>query len=1243
MMSIRRIFGLMLLFFFFEAVVAVVTTIAYPNVNVFLACVAMTGLALGVWAVFAVVTRVLMRPRAPQPAPATKNVTPVAPRASFAEDSFSQELGLLVTEANRRLSGSLPVNARGEIPSVASLPLYLVIGGEGSGKTSAISNCGLEPRLLAGEAAREGSVIPTRLCNLWFAEGAVLADLSGRTLTQEPENWERAVRLFSQSSQIPRWKRMLLGSSTQSNLKGLILVCDASQLARANDPQRTAAFARTLSDRLQVAASVLRREFPVYVLFTKCDGVQYFPEFFSHLSEPEGRHLLGATLPLLKLRNDTADIYAEREGKRLSEYFNRLYMSLAERRLVFLAREEEGKKKSSAYEFPRELKKMRGELVQFLIDVFRPNPLQYGPRLRGFYLSGQRWVTRNAAPADASVAGFSVMPRRAEATIMFGAKQQGLPARSAPPGAIAKWLFLTDLFHNVILKDKAGYVPPPGNAREQEYRTLAFACAGGLLLLLCMVWADSWRHNRDLLNDVQNRVQSARVHQADSGTYEESLADLDSLRAPLSTLLAYQRHGPPLSYRWGLYSGGDVTDSLAGLYFGRFRRLFLDPMLSSLTTRFQQLDPSQPVSDDVYSLLKAYRMMTSGECKPDAQFLGNSLVPIWTQAVSVSSSEVGALAEAQVQFYVSELLIRNPYSEPIPENASAITSARNYLLAFNGPDKILRALVEQVNHDRAGDSLGNYVSNYAEVLAGPGTIDAAYTHDGWNAMMDNIRDHKLASAGEPCVLGREPGASDVTFTRENEREVQDLYAKTYIQRWQSFITAHHVEPFRNASDGALKLRILADNNRSPLLGLVYMAAHNTDLSSPASTASEVLTATKQKLSQKISGLFGSSGAGKDAKTTLLAVSNGGDANDVIHAFEPLRIVTDPANREKWLNSNNQPYVQALDELGNSLATLPSTNDPKDPVSQQAMDRAKKALEGAIAAHHALGAMIPNTSSGIDVDVKALLLEPITYAGSLIKGVHAAPPPPDPNIPIRVHVNQSAQDLCASVETLRAKYPFNTSSTQEATVDDVGTVFAPGKGTLARFVQLPEFSKAYLQQGRAWVQNPAYQGTESPQFLSTLNNLSSFEDAVYGDGTGNPHFDYTLTLDGTGHVPAELDVDGHNLAYNPKKGPVVARLVWPPTTNGPAHLSIKAGQSINLGPYSGIWGLFHLLQTADKQEGGLYVFSTIQLANGNKNTLQDNKGHPVTVQIRVDSVAATAFGKGYFGKMRCENFAGWALR
>ena len=1250
MMSLSRIFGLMLLFFFFEAVVAVVATFAYPEVNVFVACIAMTALALAVWAVFVLMTRILTRPRVPQLATAPKPVTPIASRPAVGDDSFSQELGSLIAEANRRLAGSMPANARGELPSVATLPLYIVIGGEGAGKTSAILNSGLEPQLLAGEAAREGAIVPTRLCNLWFAQGAVFADISGRVLTQESENWERALRVFSQPTRIPRWRRILFGIAGATNFKGFMLVCDASPFVRANDAQRTAGFARTLSDRLRTAASVLRREFPVYVLFSKCDGVQYFPEFFSHLSEPEARRSLGATLPLLAVRNDTADIYADREGKRLTEYFNRLYMSLAEKRLIFLAREEEARKKSAAYEFPRELKKIRGDVVQFLLDVFRPNPLQPGPRLRGFYFSGQRWVARNLSTSgEGTMLGFTVIPKRADATVLFGSKP-ATPARPAiASGAIAKWMFLTDVFNNIILKDRAGDVAPRVNTRDQEYRTFALAGAGALLLLTCLLWANSWRNNRELLNRVQSSVDGVHVYRSDAGSYEASVADLDSMRSPLVTLLQYERNGAPLSYRWGLYSGNDVVDSLSGLYFDRFRSVFIAPILASVTSRFLQLESSAPVADDIYTALKAYRMITSAQCKPDAQFLGNSLIPIWADSVQLAPSGVGALASQQMQFYISELLIRNPYERSISENSAAVVHAQQYLREFNGPDKILRALVEQINHERVGDALNNYVVNYGDVLTGPSAVDAAYTRDGWNAMMANIREHKLATAGEPCVLGKELGSNEFSFGQQNEREVQELYTKNYIQRWESFVGAHHVEPFRNASDAGQKLKVLADNNRSPLLGLVYMAAHNTDLTTTTgeSTTQVIKDAAKQKFNQKIAGILGKSVAAKVSnEADALSPSAEVGPADVVHAFDALRVVTDPANREKWLNSNNQPYMQALDELGNAVSMMPARIDPKDQANQQAVDRANKALEAAIAAHHALGAMIPNTASGVDVDVKALLLEPITYAGRIIKGTPLLPPPPPPpdlTIPIRAGVNASAKNLCASVDGLRTKYPFNSGTSQEASLQELAAVFAPPNGSLLQFSQSSDVSKAYLRQGHAWAQNPSFPGTFSPSFLTSLNELSSFGDAVYADGTPNPHFDYTITLGGTGHAVVELDVDGHVLVYNPKKGPATARLVWPPVTNSPTRLTIKAGQALT-NQYSGLWSLFRLLDTADKQEGGLFVFSTIQISNGgNRNTLQDNKGNPVTVQIRVDSPAASAFSKGYFGKLRCENFAGWALR
>jgi len=1246
-MSLRRIFGLMLLFFFFEAVVAVVTTFAYPEVNVFLACVAVTGLAVGVWVVFALVTRVLTRPRAPQPAPKPVAAA-IPPRPSTNEDALSQELGLLVLEANRRLAGTLVANQKGEVPSVATLPLYLVIGGEGAGKTSAMVNSGLEPQLLAGEAEREGTVIPTRLCNLWFSEGAVFADISGRLLVQESQNWERVLRVLSQASRQPRWRQILFGRRSQLNLRGMVLICDASQLTRASDPQRWAAFARTLGDRLQVAGSVLGREFPVYVLFSKCDTVQYFPEFFAHLSEPEGRRLLGATLPLLKVRNDTADIYADREGKRLTEYFNRLYMSLAEKRLVFLAREEEAAKKSNAYEFPRELKKLRSDVVQFLLDVFRPNPLHPGPRLRGFYISGQRWLARNlVATSEGTMAGFTVVPKRSDATVFFGAKSAppSMPVRPAgPSGTIPKWMFLTDLFHGVILKDQAGNVAPRTNAREQEYRNFALAGAGALLLLLCMVWANSWRHNRELLNNVQTAVQGLRLHRAETGASGEALIDLETLREPLVPLLQYERHGAPLSYRWGLYSGNQVTPSVSALYFDRFRKLVMDPMVASLTGRFLQLQTSAPVTDDIYSLLKTYRMIASGGCKPNADFLGNTLLPIWSNAISDPPSGAEVLADRQMQFYISELLINNPYEGDIRENSNAVGQAQTYLRELNGPDKILRALVEQINHERQADTLSNYPADYGDVIVGPSTVDAAFTRDGWGVMMDAIRGHKLASAGEPCVVGGKWDQSGIPFSSENEAQVKGLYVDKFIQQWKSFMAAHHVVAYRGTADAAQKLRILADNNRSPLLGLVYMGAHNTDLTTQTekSITETATQAVKSRFDKGVNGLFGKSGSTVSSSVTkALPSPTGPNENDVAHAFAPLKFVTDPANRDRWINANNQGYIQALEELGNSMAGMPAVIDASDPQNQQAVDRAKKAIEAAYAVHHALGGTIPNTSSGVDADLMALLKEPISNADAVFRGTPKKAPPPNPDIAIKKDVNQSARALCESIAALRTKYPFDSNSKDEASLQDISVVFAQG-GTLAQFTQNQDVQKVYQHQGQTWVPNAAFQADFSKPFVDSLNGLSAFQAALYPDASGTPHFDYTVTLSGVGHLSFDLNVDGHALSYGQKKAQTSARLVWPPTTTQPTRLIVKAGQELRL-EEDGTWGLFRLLQEADKQEGGLFVFSTIRLANGNQNPLQDSHGNPVQVQIRIDSGAAGAFGKGYFGKLRCENFTGMALR
>jgi type VI protein secretion system component VasK len=382
---------------------------------------------------------------------------------------------------------------------------------------------------------------------------------------------------------------------------------------------------------------------------------------------------------------------------------------------------------------------------------------------------------------------------------------------------------------------------------------------------------------------------------------QETLSELESLRIELARLQEYDRHGAPLWYRWGLYSGSGPTGELHSLYFDRFRRMFMDPMLATFTARFGSLQSSAPVPDDVYTLLKSYRMITSGECPLDEGVLGTTLMPVWSSAVP-NSSDASELAEKQMQFYVSDLKIENPYKLQIAEDGKAVAQAQAYLRDLNGPDRMFRALVEQINHDKPGDSLTRYAANYTEVMTGPNIIEAAYTRDGWEAMLESIRGHKATSAGDTCVLGSGSRVANVTMDAGTENGVEELYIKSYIQHWKQFLAAHHVVSFSSTGDAARKLGILADNNRSPLLGLAYMTSHGTDLGSAQAENSVVVTAVEKgtnEIKKKLGNLF--------AKPSATGITQGQAPADVVvnaaeriaYEFESVHQVADPSMGLAW--------------------------------------------------------------------------------------------------------------------------------------------------------------------------------------------------------------------------------------------------------------------------------------------------------------------------------------------------------
>ena len=152
-------------------------------------------------------------------------------------------------------------------------------------------------------------------------------------------------------------------------------------------------------------------------------------------------------------------VYAEQQSQRLTEAFQSLYYSLAEKRTVLLAREHDSAKLPNIYEFPREFGKLRPLVVQFLLDLCRPSQLQTTPFLRGFYFTGVRPVLlRKSSPRRGPADRTRARWLRCAYTLIFSRRAAAVPLADAPQGGsrkVPQWIFLSHLFSGLILGDRA--------------------------------------------------------------------------------------------------------------------------------------------------------------------------------------------------------------------------------------------------------------------------------------------------------------------------------------------------------------------------------------------------------------------------------------------------------------------------------------------------------------------------------------------------------------------------------------------------------------------------------------------------------------------------------------------------------------------------------------------------------------------------------------------------------------------
>jgi type VI secretion system protein ImpL len=1026
-----------------------------------------------------------------------------APTGAPVNQGATREVDLLIKAAHERVSRSRVATGS----SFATAPVVLWLGPEAAAKTTVIQHSGLDPELVAGEVLRGDAVVATRAINVWYSEKTLLVEVGGRLLADE-RGWSRVIRHL----QIGRLRALLRRGGQAPRMAVVCLSCE--DLLKPGGGEAVQAAAQALRGHLAEVSQRLGIRLPVYVLFTKADRIPHFSDYVRSLSRDEAREPLGAILPWIP---GPTGSYAERLSQRLTLAGQRLFRSLAVRRVDLLTREGGPESRAAGYEFPRELNKLFPQVVQLLVELSRPSQLHINAFLRGFYFTGVRAVVINEAAAP--IAQAQVAVPRAGATQIFNPNPP--QAQPAPVAAqvrkVPEWLFLHTLLRDVMLRDRLAIGVTASGTRVQFLRRALVGAAAGLALIWTLGLVVSYVGNRRL----QTEALAATMGLAGATVNPHDLAPVDVLRrldalgTQVSKLRDYREGGAPLRLRWGLYRGSRVLPALRQVYFKEFDRLMFGATASTMVAQMRAL-PATPTEGTeyqaTYDLLKAHLVVTTYPNQSSEDFLPPVLLNHWANGRRVDG-EHRDLALRQFTLYSRELRFENPYQRQPDE--TAIGRARAFLRQFTGSRRIYQFMLSEAAKSIAGVKFSRSYPGAAAVVVDPYEVPPAFSREGWAFMRDAFKNVDRYFAGESWVLGdqglRPEDVSQIVA------ELRSQYRADYVRHWQGFLSAARLPAFSGVADAARKLALLS-GNQSPLLQLFFLTAQHT------------------------------------AVDSLLAAT----------AFQPVHVLTPPGSTDQLIGEKTQAYMGALLGMQSDLEAISSS--PPGTENQAVAKTISDAGTARVAARQAAQGFSTDPTS-VGPDVQRLMLAPMNGVEGLLGGLGAS------------GLNRRGRDFCMPLQRLFGQVPFRAGALSQAGLADVSSQFQRGTGAIWSFYN--DVLQSYMvQQGNRYAPRPGGDLPLNPGFVEFFNRAVAFSQALYPEGAQTPRLAFTFKPLLSDLVPSVvLTVDGHSATFT-RVSAAAQPFVWDAAQAREARLVAQVGGNEVTLSGQGTWGVFRLFQAAD---------------------------------------------------------------
>ncbi len=725
-------------------------------------------------------------------------VDPTKAAIAQAQDEEVSDLRRKFEESLQKLKNARSKGRRDK-QYLYELPWYIIIGAPGSGKTTALVNSGLKFPLSdrPGKNAIQG-VGGTRNCDWFFAEEAIFLDTAGRYTTQDSHQPVDAAAWTGFLDLVKKYR-------PRRPINGVLVAMSISDLLQSSEDERNR-HAKEVRQRIQELYGVLNIRFPVYMLFTKCDLVAGFTDFFADLDQEARAQVWGETFPGGDLE-PTEDQIA-RFGINFEELLQRLHQRTFRR----IQEEKDIQRRGLILDFPQQLSLLKSAMLGFLYDTFSESRYDTQPLLRGVYFTSG---TQEGTPID------RVLGRLAEA---YGLDRQSQPIFSGR----GKTYFITRLLNDVVIPEAELTGVDP--AVERRRRRLLWAVYGCLLTLtvgLFAAWSVSYARNQSAIDRVKKQIELYQTARREKTGWEDATRPLvERLNVLRAAHDVYQDRSWWM--RFGLYQGDKLQSEIDRVYVQLLKNDLLPLIKARLEQRLRQGIQTAKTSDSdlLYEMLKVYLMLGTPE-KMEPRLAGPIVAKEWEQSF-FREPQVHTELTAHSHRLLNEAL------DPIALNQPLVAAARRKLNAIPLAMQIYAHLKSEASTDPAHDfrlaeNLGRYGDRVFDAQSvQTQTIPGLYTRHGYTTFFKMQGLGFVEQALEQNWVLENPAADQANDLNRLHDDLQKLYFAEYERMWRSLLDNLRIKKAHGINETIQILDLLSAPD-TPIRPLLEAVAENTAL------------------------------------------------------------------------------------------------------------------------------------------------------------------------------------------------------------------------------------------------------------------------------------------------------------------------------------------------------------------------------------------------------------------------------